>query len=40
MAVDEGLMFLFGVVTGTVLAFAAIFRMVAGMHADRERRVR
>lgn len=37
---DEGLMFLFGMLTGIVLAFIAIFRMIAGMHETMERRVR
>jgi uncharacterized protein (DUF2062 family) len=37
--VDEGLMFLCGVLTGVVLAFLAIFRMIATMHESRERRV-
>jgi hypothetical protein len=33
-------MFLIGVLAGVVLAFLTIFRMIATMRADRERRVR
>jgi hypothetical protein len=33
-------MFLCGVLAGVVLAFLAIFRMMADMHANMERRVR
>jgi hypothetical protein len=38
--VDEGLTFICGVLVGVVLAFLAIFRMIAEMHADSERLVR
>jgi hypothetical protein len=33
-------MILCGVLAGIVLAFLAVFRMIAQMHAGRERRVR
>jgi hypothetical protein len=38
--VDEGLTLICGVLAGVVLAFLAIFRMIAQMHACNERRVR
>jgi hypothetical protein len=37
---EEGLTFLFGVLTGIVLAFIALFRMVIGVLRMMERRVR
>lgn len=37
---DEGLMFLFGMLAGIVVAFIALLRMITGMHASMERRVR
>ncbi len=36
----EGLAFLFGVLTGIVLAFITLFRMIIGMLQMMERRVR
>jgi len=39
-AMEEGLAFLFGVLTGIVLAFVMLFRMIAGMLRMMERRVR
>jgi hypothetical protein len=40
MAMEEGLAFLFGVLTGIVLAFIALFRTIVGMYQTMERRVR
>jgi hypothetical protein len=37
---EEGLAFLFGVLTGIVLAFIALFRMIIGVLRMMERRVR
>ena len=37
---EEGLAFLFGVLTGIVLAFITLFRMVIGVLRMMERRVR
>ena len=37
---EEGLAFLFGVLTGIVLAFITLFRMIVGMLHMMERRVR
>lgn len=37
---EEGLTFLFGVLTGIVLAFITLFRMIIGMLQMMERRMR
>jgi hypothetical protein len=40
MAMEEGLAFLFGVLTGIVLAFIALFRMIIGILHLMERKMR
>jgi hypothetical protein len=40
MAMEEGFAFLFGILTGIVLAFIALFRMFIGVLKMMEHRVR